>query len=511
MIAPMQQQSQSIAYAPIPQADMERKRQMKEAWKAYRGEFQKPLKVEKNQPDDNVLVNFCGPIVDKGASWLFGKSVKIEESEEAGTSDSARQDFIDGLWGDDDDKMSLLSDVAANGGVCGQAFMKLIPARGRKKYPRIVVLDPEIVRMVTAPDDCSLILAYVIEYNYTATYNPGAEVQKRQVIARVAPGGLDESAGEYDLDDTWTITNYIRYSSASGQQNAWQQVGEVEEWLYPFAPIFSCKNLPNPNESWGTPDLTPDLIDQNKTLIFLLSNLSRIIKYHGHPKTWAKGLHADQINMGIDDLLVLQSTDAEIGTLTPMENFAGILSVLAAIMSNIDQQSRVPAVALGRLADIPRGTVSGVAMQLMFQPLLEKTTQKQRLYGKLIREVTRAALVLAGLLSIEEMEDCKIGLQWQPLLPADNLVAAQEALLLEQLDVSMNTIYSGLGLDYESEVEKKAEEDAKKLDLYSKGQGMPPAPPQMMQPGQPMSPQQQQGQMQGEQPQGESPFLGRGQ
>lgn len=482
--------TQSLAQAPVPQADLDRKQRMKDAWHAYRGEFQKPLKVERDQPDDNVICNFSGPIVDKGASWLFGQPVKIEAVNEAasvnedGSAETPYQDFLNGFWGDDDDKMTLLGDVAQNGGVCGHAFVKLIPARGRMKYPRVVVLDPEIVRKVTAPDDCSLTLAYVIEYNYASSQNPGAQIQKRQVIARSDPDGLAEIAGPYDFDDTWTIANYIRYTSATGAQGDWQQVGEVEVWPYPFAPIFDCPNLPNPNESWGMPDLTPDLIDQNKTLIFLFSNLARIIKYHGHPKTWASGIGTAQIDTSVDGVIILRSPDAKLGVLTPMENFAGILSVIATVMSNIDQQSRIPGVALGRQDQLPQrlGNLSGVALSLMFQPLIEKTEQKRRLYGKMVREVSRAALVLAGLLPIEQMEDCKIQLHWQPLLPVDNLMAAQEAILLQQIGISQATILAGLGYDASDEAEKKAAEDQQKVDMYAKGQGMPPAAPMM--PGQ---------------------------
>lgn len=495
MPAPTQDITASIAQAPIPQADLDRKRQMRDAWKAYRGEFAKPLKVDRDQPDDNVLVNFCGPIVDKGASWLFGKPVKIEATDEAGGEDTPLQDFLNGFWGDDDDKMSLLSDAADNGGVCGQSFVKLIPAQGQMKYPRLVVLDPLICRIVTAPDDCSLVLAYVIEYDL-----PGG-LQKRQIIARVDPDGGASVAGEYDLDDTWTITDYIRRTTSTQQDSTWHQV-KTEEWPYPFAPIFTNKNLPNPNESWGIPDLTPDIIEQNKTLIFLLSNLSRIIKYHGHPKTYATGMGNTQLNVSVDETICLPSPDSKLGTLLPMDNFAGILSVLATIMSNIDQQSRVPAVALGRQDQLPRlGNISGVALSLMFQPLIEKTELKQRLYGKMIREVSRAALVLSGLVPIEQMEDCKIGLHWPPLLPADNLVAAQEAVLLQQLGVSESTIFAGLGYDADDEADKKAAEDERKVTAFSQGKGMPPAAPAApeMQPA-----------TQGAQQPAESPFLGVG-
>src|SRR5579859_6030320 len=141
MVAPayqQQNQSQSLAQAPIPQADLDRKRDMAAAWKAYRGEFPKPLKVSSDQPDDNVISNRSEPIVNKGVSFLFGQVVGIEATKEAGQSANQIQDFLDGFWGDDDDKMTLLSQTAINGAVCGEPFVKLIPAQGQMKYPRIV-------------------------------------------------------------------------------------------------------------------------------------------------------------------------------------------------------------------------------------------------------------------------------------------------------------------------------------------------------------------------------------
>ena len=399
------QSAQALAQAAIPQADQERKQEMQMAWKAYRGKLQDPLKVGKDQPNDNVKSNRCAPIVDKGVSFLFGQVLKIECTDETSQPDTDKQDYLDGLWGDDDDKMTLLSNMATNGGVCGMNFVKLIPPQGQMQFPRLVVMDPLVVRIVTPPDDCELILAYVIEY-------PGSnDLQKRQIIARVDPDNLAGIAGEYDLDDTWTITNYVR----KGQSGAWLQNGTPEEWSYPFAPIFCNQNLPNPNEPWGVPDLSSDLIEMNKVLNFIQSNTSRIIKYHAHPKTWAKGVNASQIQIAVDDLIVLGSPDAQIGMLELTSNLQSSLDFASVLRSDMDEQSRVPSVALGRLESLPRGTISGVALQLLFQPLIEKTTQKQRLYGKLIREISRAALVIAGKISLEEYEDYEIELHWQPL------------------------------------------------------------------------------------------------
>lgn len=496
MIAAPTQQAptpQTLAQAPMSQADADRKRLMHDAWKAYRGDFAKPLKVAANQPDDNVLANRCAPIVDKGVSFLFGQTLKIEcgggddEDEQEYSDDDVEgmQDYLDGFWGDDDDKMTLLAQMAINGGVCGVNFVKLIPPQGQMKYPRLVILDPLLVRIVTAPDDCSLVLAFIIEYPSVNDW------QKRQVIARVDPDGEADVSG-YDLDETWTITNYVRH----GQLGSWFQSGEQEQWPYPFPPIFFNQNLPNPNETWGVPDLTPDLINQNKVLNFVESNTSRIIKFHGHPITYAVGLNASQIQIGVDDLICLPSPESKLEKLEAMSNLTGLLAFAEVIRSNMDEQSRVPAVALGRLAELPKGNISGVALQLLFQPLIEKTTLKQRVYGRLIREVSRAALVIGGKLAVEEWEDYQINLHWMALLPVDDLQAAQTAVIYQQLGVSTQTLLQKLGFDPDSENEKTQEESQQELTNYARGQGMPPAPP-AAQPGQPA-----------QQPPAESPFLG---
>jgi len=474
-----QQQAQSLAQAPVSQAEQNRKQQMGDAWKAYQGEFQKPLKVAANQPDDNVLSNRCSPIVDKGVSFLFGPVLKIECDD---------QDFVDGLWGDDDERMTLLSKMAINGGAFGQVFVKLIPASGNMKYPRLVNLDPRVVRIVTDPEDCDLHLAYVIEY-------PGFnDVQKRQVIARVDPDDDLEFAGN-DLRDTWTITNYVR----RGQSGTWQQQGEVEDWPYPFAPVLTWQNLPNPNEPIGKPDLTPDLVQLNKVLNFVQSNTSRIIKYHAHPKTWGKGFRASQMSVAVDDVFVIEAPDGSLQNLEMTSNLESSRAFAGDIRSDMDEQSRVPAVALGRLESLPKGNISGVALQLLFQPLTEKTVQKQRLYGCGVRDVTRASMVVAGKISIEEYEDYQVDLHWQNLLPVDDLAAAQTGLILKQIGISDSTIQSQLGYDPDDEADKSAVEDQKKMEAYSRGQGFPPPSPQQ-QPGQtPAQP----GQQQATQPGGE--------
>lgn len=471
-LLPRQQMPLTLATAPTPQEDLERQRLMTDAWKAYRGQFLDALKVAADQPNDNVKVNRCSPIVTKSASFLFGQTIKIECKD---------QDFMTELWGDDDEMMTRFSKIKINGGVLGHVFVKLIPKPTPGAAPRIVILNPQIVRVVTNPDDCELVLAYIIDY-------PGTpDLQKRQVICRIDPQSNLEAIGDYDPDDTWTISNYTR----RGPSGSWMQKGATEDWLYPFPPIFDWQNLPNPNEFWGTPNLTDDLIGLNKSINFLLTNLARIIKFHGHPKTIITGARAEQISVAVDESLCLPSPDSKATVLAPMTNFHDLLAVIGDLRSSMDEQSRVPSVALGRLESLPRGNISGVALKLLFQPLMELTTQEQRLYGCGIRAISRAALVLAGKLPAEQYRSYKVDITWPNLLPIDDLMAAQTAQILQALGVSDETIMGELGYDSDVEAKKHAAEAQKKQAM------LPPALQQQNQPGNGGQPgQQQQGNQQ---------------
>jgi len=465
-----QGQAKTLAQAPVPQADVERKEQMGKAWDAYEGKFADPLETGKGEINKNVKPNKIAPIVDKGVSFLFGQDLKIEIQD---------TEFIEELWGDDDEKMTLLAKIAINGGFTGQPFLKLIPAQGDMDAPRIVNLDPRIVRIVSDPEDCDLHLAYVIEYPKTS------DMEKRQIIARVDPNSDLSITGDYDLEDTWTITNYVKKGSAT----YWSQVGEVEEWPYPFAPIFTCQNLPNPNEAWGKPDSTEAIIQMNKVINFILSNMDTILYFHGHPKTWGKGFKASQMSTAVDETIVIEAPDGTLQNLEMHSDLASSRNFAKDMSNHMEQESRVPAIALGDQEAMPKGNISGVAIQLLFQPILEKTTQKQRLYGKLIREITRAALVVSGKLAVTAWKKYKVKIHWQDLLPNDDQAAAAVALIYKQLGVSTSTILQRLGFDPDEEAKKNADEDAKKMVAYSRGQGMPPMQPaplgQGPMPGQP--------------------------
>jgi hypothetical protein len=83
------------------------------------------------------------------------------------------------------------------------------------------------------------------------------------------------------------------------------------------------------------------------------------------------------------------------------------------------------------------------------------------------------------LIDIADYENYAVDIHWSSLLPNDDLQAAQTALILQQLGASTSTLLSGLGLDPENEAQKVEKEQARQVQNYSRGVGLPPAQPQL--------------------------------
>ncbi len=437
-----------------------RQQAMQETWKAYRGDWPDPLKVKPGQPSDLVKTNRCKPIVDKGVAFLFGQDVTIEV-----VNDDAAQKALDDFWRVNR-QMTILAKVAMNGAVCGHAFAKLIPA---DPAPRLVALDPQTVTVITDPDDCDTVDQYCIEYT-SADVN-GEPMTKRQVFTRIDPDHDAAFVPGGDRDSTWRIQHWFR---RDGMRD-FAPDGPSQDWPYWWPPIVDCQNLTAPNEFWGEPDLTPDLIDLNKVLNFILSNTARIIKFHAHPKTFVKGMTASQLDLSVDGIVALANPNATIDNLEMHSDLASSMAFAESLRTDMDELSRVPAVATGRMANIVSGNISGIALHLLFQPLLEKTQIKQRLYGEMIEEICCRVLDLAGL-----GYDHTINLHWPHLLPVDETGEAQKAMLWEQLGVSQDTVLRGLGFDPDVEQEKRDEENQAAVTAFAQGKGLPkgtPTPP----------------------------------
>ena len=401
--------------------EIARASRFKRAWDAYYGRFARPLKVKPNQADDNVIVNFARVVVDKGVSFLFGQDVAFEISE---TEETAAEEWLDMCWRANR-KMTLLQKLALNGAVCGHAFVKILPTQ---PYPRLVVLDPSTATVRWEPDDIEKVVSYRIQYP-AIDPQTGKPIAVRQVIERDGQG--------------WRVTDQVSQANSV----AWTTTSEAI-WPHPWPPIADCQNLPAPNEYWGISDLEDDVLQLNHSINFVLSNIARIIRFHAHPKTWGRGFTANQLNIAVDETIVLPSPDAELRNLEMVSDLSSSIALYERLREALHEVSRVPEVATGKLNSA--GALSGVALNILYQPLLEKTETKRRTYGDLLVELNRRLLALGGF-----GEENYTVLHWPELLPGDPKAEAETALLQQQIGVSQDTLLERMGFNPELERQKR--------------------------------------------------------
>ena len=428
------------------EAEQQRLARMKRAWEAYHGTLPPPFTVTPNGTDDNVVANKARVIVNKGVSFLFERPIDFELGGDEG-ADTPAEEYLDRVW-QRNRQATTLQKLAMNGSVCGHIFVKLVLRPG--DVPRLIVLDPAMVSVEWDDADIELVTRYRVQWTALdpSTRRP---LLRRQVIEPDGPLRwriLDQESGPDGL--TWRTT-------------------ATPLWPYPFPPIVDGQNLPLPNEYWGESDLESDVIDLIIARSRTLSNLARIIRFHGHPLTWGKGFSANQLNRSPDNTVVLPSADAELHNLEMVSDLHSHMEYDRRLDEAIHEIARIPAIATGKVENI--GQLSGLAMQILFAPLVEKTETKRSTYGDFLTELNRRLLILGG---YDAEAATPVSIRWPEILPGDPLTERNVALLDKELGVSTATLLSQLGYDPEREATQCADEAATAQDAQQQSMNAQP-------------------------------------
>jgi hypothetical protein len=414
------------------EADRRRHQRIHRAWQIYRGDQPKPLRVLPGEPDDNIRINLAGLVVDTGVDALFGQDIHIDVMD-SGVVDEALTGYVHDVL-DANREMLLFQLAATNGAVSGQSALRILPAPEGAPLgtlPRIIAVDPEMLRVVWSPDDVGVVEAYVL--TWLAVDDRGREYAKRQVISR------DGSQ--------WMITDQ---ESRDSDRARWVTIKQTP-WRYFWPPIVDCQNLPEPNAYWGRPDLTEDVLETQQAINRVLSNAARVQRIHGHPKVVAKGVGEGDLDVGPDEAIVLPDSDSEISLLEPKATVSDHIELFKTVKAALHEISRVPEITAGKLDNV--GNLSGLALKILYGPLVRKTEVKRRLYGAMITELSARLLDLRGFGYPENVE-----VRWPEIIPDDPLTEATAAEALQRAGVSISTTIGEMGYDPQTEAEQRAED-----------------------------------------------------
>lgn len=411
-----------------------RARRIVDAWKRYEGNHPKPLLPTGTDPKgaDNTTVNLARKTVDIAAFYLFGNPIAFE----VGNQESERDDWLKACW-EANRQGSLLLEFGTSAGVTGDGFLRLYPARKERgeTFPRIVSLDAANVEMETDPLDIADIVRFVV--TFTGVVDGKARAY-RHLIARSG--------------NQWEIIE----QESRGDSTSWITTN-TERWPYAFAPIFHCKNLPNPHVLYGRSDIEADVLRLNDAISFVVSNINRILRVHGHPQLALTGTTAEKLDRAIDNIICLPAPESKILATPYVEDLTAHFDQLKSLREAYHELTSVPEIATGKLDSV--GQLSGLALQILYAPLVQLVTVKRTFYGEMLMALCKALLELGGQATAEW-----ITIQWPQILPTDRKAEADTALSLHEIGVSRDTLLTELGYDPDDEAEKRKTEQEADLE-----------------------------------------------
>lgn len=418
----------------------ERQSYISGAWKYYRGEHKKPLKVKANQPDDNIVINVSKILVDRGISMLFGRGVEFQIGERSEDAEpSLEEEYLNRVWNGGRREVNLkqlqLNDIALNGYVTGLPAIRIREPMEEGGLPRIINLDPAMLVPFWRPDDIEDVLWYSIYWSDS----------NRQDIVKQ----MDEMTSE----TVWLIRDLVAKETKSREETKWRVVNEAI-WEWPWAPILTWKNLPNPNEFYAPSEI--DHADLNDKINFIASNINRILQKHAHPRTIGMGFTLGEILRDeVGGLITINKKPGE-AELFNLEMQSDLVSSMAYL-----ELLRAMFFSLGASVDLTTirdkiGQITNFGLRVLFKDALDRLIIKRALYGEALIEINRRILELGDF-----GDDLETKLHWPDPLPMNKIEEIEAVERKVALGIlSKATAAKEVGEDFAAEEELIAEESA---------------------------------------------------
>jgi hypothetical protein len=419
-------------------------------WNYARGVQDKQIKVKRNQQDDNIALNFVSLVIERSISMLFGKGITFDLP---GDEETKQDLYLGEVW-DLNRQEILLHKATQFATTIGTGYLKIMPGTYESAElpnigaPRLVPINPMWMAIETEPEDMERVVRYTARY--TIEDEDGEDVARKEVIERIL-GATDDEAIGADKPVAWKISNYMN-SRETG--NKWELMGPPVMWQWEFPPLLHWQNLPDADSVYGQSDII-DVIDLQDRVNFVASNISKIIRYHAHPKTWGRGGAMSRTSWGADEVIMFKGDAALLQNLEMASELGSSAQFLNTLRQSLMDITRT--VDISSMAD-KLGALTNFGLRVLYQDALAKLATKRKLYGEALVELNSRILQLAGW----QGDDADGGVVvWPEALPADELETGKAL----QLDlgmglVSKQTAAGQRGYEWEKEQERLEEEAA---------------------------------------------------
>lgn len=224
--------------------------------------------------------------------------------------------------------------------------------------------------------------------------------------------------------------------------------------------VVHIPNEPLPYRKYGRSDLESLLIPQ-KELNEKTSDFSEILAYHAAPVTIIKGARVQSLERGARKIWGGIPKDGDVYNLGLDSDLSSALQYLELLKKHLHECGNVPEEALGSLQNV--SNTSAAALQVQYQPLIERITKKQIYFGrgyKRINELVLKFYEAAGVWEPPEgvpvQKKYHTEIEWGDSLPRDRTI--QLADLSTELGLGIESKKGALQRLGEEAPDKKLEE-----------------------------------------------------
>ena len=356
-----------------------------------------------------LTFNYAKVVVDKVTSYLMSgidfAIEQVEESDGARTKAKKSEAALRKVY-EDNGIEQLDFDTEIDCAILGDACYKIT---WDQETGSVRVTAPDIQGIYTwrLGDDSSRIWRVASRYTLTA--------DEVEILYQVRPQGKEAAVTEL-----WTDREF----------ELWLDDARVEKKPNPygFIPFVIFPNLREPKRSWGISDLA-QIMEPQREFNRAMSQLSRILELSGNPIAVLENIEESE-DISVKPGAVWNIPEDAKAYLLDLLQGGGLrlhIDYLNLLYRTLHDVSESPRAAFG-------GTerdLSGVALEIEFQPLLQKVRRKRIIRAAAYNRRSRLILKLLEKYRNEDFGDIRPGVVWGPLLPrdADKMVANEQTLV----------------------------------------------------------------------------------